>query len=131
MKRRAVLLACCTCLSFARGAVFTVTANADSGAGSLRDAISLANADLTSPRIINFAIGSGQQTINLSSALPDVAQAITIDGTTQPGYSGAPLITLDGNSLDANGLVVNYTPAGSVGPVIKALNIVHFGANGG
>ena len=53
--------------------VFVVTTTADSGAGSLRQAIldANANANAATPDVIQFSIGSGAQTISLSSALPD------------------------------------------------------------
>ena len=47
---------------------------------------------------IAFNIGSGIQTIAFSAKLPDITDAVTIDGATQPGYSGTPLIRLDGGS---------------------------------
>ena len=75
----------------------TVTNSADSGDGSLRQAI--INADNThAASTITFKIGTGAQTINLKSALPTVTVPLTIDGTTQPGFAGQPLITLDGTS---------------------------------
>src|SRR4029077_18301868 len=47
--------------------------------------------------VIVFAIpGTGVQTISPASALPEITDPVTIDGTTQPGYAGAPLIELDG-----------------------------------
>ena len=39
--------------------------------------------------------GGGAQTINLSNSLV-ILQPLTIDGTTQPGFSGTPLIELVG-----------------------------------
>src|SRR5881275_870955 len=70
-------------------AMFTVTTGADSGPGSLREAIGFANAASTAPRVINFNIpGGGVQTIALASALPAVTKATMIDATTQPGYAG-------------------------------------------
>ena len=75
--------------------VFTVTTTADSGDGSLREAIDQADS-IGRAATIAFAIGGGQQTINLLSPLPAITAPVTIDGTTQPGYSGAPLIELDG-----------------------------------
>ncbi|MFM7591580.1 MAG: Calx-beta domain-containing protein, partial [Isosphaeraceae bacterium] len=45
---------------------------------------------------IKFAIGSGFASIALSSALPDISDAVTIDGTSQPGYSGNPMIEING-----------------------------------
>lgn len=110
---------------------FTVTTTADSGAGSLRDAITQANA--APGNVIEFSIaGSGVQTIALASALPEIANSTTIDGTTQPGYAGSPLIVIDGGgTVDANGITVNYFASSSAGPVFKALCIVRFGVNGG
>ena len=70
---------------------FTVTNTNDSGAGSLRQAIIDANA-LAGADTIAFAIGSGAQTIVLSSALPTINERLTIDGWTQTGWTSAPLI---------------------------------------
>ena len=40
--------------------------------------------------------------------LPDITQPVVIDGTTQPGYAGTPLIEINGqNAGTAFGLVVN------------------------
>ena len=88
-----------------RGGTFTVTNTADSGLGSLRWAITNANAN-PGPDTITFQIkGTAPFTINLSSALPDVTDPVTIDATTQPGYSGTPVVELNGTN----------TAAGSVG----------------
>lgn len=65
----------------------TVTTTADSGPGSLRQAILDAN---TAPGqdIIAFDIpGPGPHTIQPLSALPDITDPVLIDGTTQPGAS--------------------------------------------
>jgi hypothetical protein len=64
-------------------ATFTVTSTNDSGAGSFRQAILNANAN-PGTDIINFQIaGSSIPTIFPLSPLPDVSEAVTIDGTTQ------------------------------------------------
>ncbi len=78
-------------------AVFTVTTNADSGAGSLRQAIIDANANAGTDTI-QFQIGTGPMEISSTSALPDITQPVIIDGTTQPGFSGTPLIRLAGTN---------------------------------
>lgn len=64
----------------------TVSTTADSGAGSLRNAITYANAN-TGEDAITFGIaGAGPHTITLASALPVITDAgISIDGTTQSG----------------------------------------------
>ena len=90
-------------------ASFTVSNTNDSGVGSLRQAILDANA-LAGPHTIDFNIaGAGVQTIALSSALPEITQTITLDGTSQPGYAGTPLIELNGNSAGpaAHGLAIS------------------------
>jgi titin len=70
----------------------------DDGTGhcTLRAAIQQANAT-PGTDTINFNIGSGGlQTITLATTPPDVTDPVVIDGTTQPGYSGAPLIEILG-----------------------------------
>src|SRR6267143_6378760 len=75
-------------------ATFVVTNKADAGPGSLRQASTSAN-NLPGPDAIQFNIpASGVQTITTASDLPNVTDALTIDGTTQPGYAGKPLIVL-------------------------------------
>lgn len=78
------------------GAVFTVSNNLDAGAGSFRQAIIDANA-MAGTDTIQFQIGMGAVTISHSTSLPDITGPVIIDGTTQPGFSGTPLITLGGN----------------------------------
>src|SRR5947209_3442455 len=56
--------------------VFTVKNNNDSGTGSLRKAIN--NANGTPGSTIQFSIGSGSQTIALSTALPTITASGTI-----------------------------------------------------
>ncbi len=82
----------------AHASSFVATNTNDSGAGSLRQAILDANAN-PGADIITFAIGTGAQTIKLSSVLPQITEALTIDGTSQPSYAGTPLIELDGESV--------------------------------
>ncbi len=79
-------------------AVFTVTSPDDLGPGSLRQAVLDANGTAEA-NTIAFAIGGGGvQTIQLNSDLPTVTRPATVDGTTQPGYAGTPLIELLGRS---------------------------------
>ena len=70
-------------------ATFIVTSNADSGPGTLRQALLDAAANGTAQTDnINFNLpGTGQAaiTITLQSQLPDVTANVVIDGTTQPG----------------------------------------------
>ena len=74
-------------------AVITVNSSNDVDDGtcnathcSLREAINKANAQDNTPQSIVFDIPGGcPQTILLGAALPDVTDALTIDGYTQPG----------------------------------------------
>jgi parallel beta-helix repeat protein len=91
---------CSRCLEELEGrqapATFTVTNTADSGASSLRQAILNANAN-PGLDLINFAIpGAGTHTIAPLTPLPFVTDPVILDGTTQPGYAGSPLIDLFG-----------------------------------
>jgi hypothetical protein len=96
-----------------------VTNTTDSGTGSLRQAILNAN-DHIGPDTISFSIGTGPQTITLLSPLPPVTDLVTINGFTQPGFAGKPIIELDGTSagggpglllaaghITVSGLVIN------------------------
>ncbi|WP_448699930.1 gliding motility-associated C-terminal domain-containing protein [Mucilaginibacter sp. AW1-3] len=69
--------------------VFVVTSNADSGPGTLRDALTQAAANGSAVKdYINFNIADQSiagRTITLVSQLPDVSSNLVIDGTTQPG----------------------------------------------
>src|SRR5689334_3729882 len=64
---------------------FTVTTTADTGAGSLRAAIDLANTN-PGPDLINFNLGAGTPTINVGAVtgtpLQAITDAVTIDGAT-------------------------------------------------
>ena len=72
---------------------FTVINTNDAGPGSLRQAILDANAN-AGPDAISFSIASGPQRIVLTSLLPTITDPVTIDGTTQPGFAGVPLIEI-------------------------------------
>ena len=107
-------------------ATFVVTTTADTGYGSLRDALSQANRTTTADTI-QFKIGTGLKTIAPKSALPQVMNPVTLDGTTQGGYNGTkPLIEIRGDSAPStNGFVFH---AGS--NTVKGLIINRFGGNG-
>ncbi len=81
------------------GMVFTVTSPADSGTGTLREAILQANAtpNVAGNDRIAFALpGTGVHSIAPATSLPSITEAVDIDGTTQPGFNGQPLIELNG-----------------------------------
>lgn len=108
-------------------AAFSVTNTNDSGAGSLRQAITNANA-LSGLDTITFNIsGSGPHTITLSSALPTITDSVVIDGWSEPGFSSTPVIVLDGNDVSADGLTLSNTADGST---IRGLVIRNFNGDG-
>ena len=74
-----------TILTIVGGNIFTVTNNNDSGAGSLRQAITDANNHAGADTIEFNISGGGVHTITLASALPSVTDPAVIDGSTQPG----------------------------------------------
>ena len=99
-----------------------------SGNCTLRAAIQEADA-LAGADTINFAIpGAGVHTISVTSSLPTITDAVTIDGTTQPGYSSTPLIELSGPvSGSLIGLTLNVSDC-----VVRGLAVNTFhGTSGG
>ena len=107
-------------------ATFTVTQTGDSGAGSLRQAMLDAN-NLPGPHQIIFAIpGAGPHRIAPLSPLPPVHETLTLDGTSQPGYAGQPLIVLDGAGAgNAYGLLLMADEC-----VVRGLVIHRFSRDG-
>jgi hypothetical protein len=74
--------------------VFLVTNTNNDGAGSLHQAILDANAN-PGYDTIEFDIGAGgAHIIALTSPLPTLADAVFIDGTSQPGWVRDPLISV-------------------------------------
>src|SRR5882724_1124641 len=76
----------------ASATIYTVTNTNDTGAGSLRQAI--VNANSADSIVFNIP-GPGPYSINPVSPLQPLKHPVTIDGTTQPGYSGVPLVELN------------------------------------
>ncbi len=107
---------------------FVVTNDNSHGSGSLRDAILNANGTAGRDTIVFNISGSGVKVIKLAEALPEITDPVVIDGTSQPGYAGSPLIELDGSLLipGATGLVIK---AG--GSTVKGLAIGNFNSGTG
>ena len=103
----------------------TISCSLDANQCSLREAITEANANGAGADIINFAIpGSGAKTINLVSPLPEVNTSLTINGQTQTGYVGKPMIEVNGNGLNSYGFIIDTPqPYVDIAVTIKALAI--------
>ena len=114
-------------INSSRAATFTVTNMDDSGAGSLRQAILDSNATAGQKDTIAFNIpGTGVRTITPRSSLPLITDPVIIDGTTQPGFAGSPIIELNGaNTGGTIGLIFS---AGS--SVVRGLVINRFNGSG-
>jgi EF hand len=116
---------------------YLVTNTNDVGTGSLRAAIDDANlhANVGGPDTIGFSItGNGVQTIALASALPDITEAVVIDGYTQgiaspntlPHNNNAVLLVeLDGSAVAGPGLNLNGD-----GSTVRGLIINRFQGDG-
>jgi hypothetical protein len=93
---------------------FGVTNTGDSGTGSLRQAILDSNAT-PGTNTIDFNIpGTGVQVIQPLSELPGFTNPVVIDGTSQPGYAGSPLIELDGSSAGVASALGIYAGSSTV-----------------
>jgi CSLREA domain-containing protein len=99
----------------------------DSDAGApglqctLRAAIAQANA-IGGPDIVAFNIPpAGAKTITPGSKLPNVTEAVTIDGTTQPGFAGAPIIEINGSIQGPFQALDIFAPSTIRGLVINRL----------
>jgi len=90
----------CLALLHSSAATLVVTNTSDSGAGSLRQAI--LNATNGADTIAFQIPGAGVHTISPASTLPALTEPVVIDGTTQPGYAGTPLVELNGASAGNN-----------------------------
>jgi hypothetical protein len=118
-----------------------VTNTNDNGPGSLRAAIQAANA-LPGTDTITFNIpgiapqvnpsasnlpaisGNGAHVITPSSALPAITDPVVIDGTSQPGFNGTPLIILNGTNLPVFADGLNITAGNST---VQGLVFAGFG----
>ena len=113
--------------SLSRSATFTVTTRADSGAGSLRQAILDADTNPEPNNIIFQISGTPPFTITPLLALPAVGNPTIIDGTTQNGFTSAPVIELSGASAGANVIGLQLLSGFST---VRGLAINRFSAQG-
>ncbi len=122
--------------SFVTPQTFVVTNTLDSGpfvpiAGSLRSAITSAN---VAGGTIKFNIpGTGVQTITPQlDPFEGLQDNVIIDGTSQPGYAGMPLIEVTGANaaitMDGSGNTINALTFNNI-PSSPGITIVGLGSN--
>jgi hypothetical protein len=88
------------------GFVITVSNMDDSGSGSFRQALINANTN-PGPHSIVFSIpGDGPFVINVGPPLPAVTNVVTIDATTQRGFTNRPVVELSGRTSTGDGLCI-------------------------
>lgn len=104
-----------------------VTNTSDSGRGSFRKSILSANATPGLNTVVFALPNLGPTTFSVNSALPTLTKPGGIDGTTQPGYSGIPLIILDGTN---GGPGLNGVVLSSGSSTIRGLSIQNFAGSG-
>lgn len=102
-------------------------------AGSLPWAINQANYVTHGLNYIDFDIpGAGVHVIPISQTLY-LDDQIVLDGTSQPGYAGTPLISVQGNASVGSLFVLQNDPAqgiNSSGSTIQGLDLYDYGTNG-
>ena len=103
-------------------ATFTVMNLKNAGTGSFRQAIIEANKQ-PGPDTIDFGIAG---IIRISrTSLPAITDRVTIDGTTAPGYTGSPVVTI--NFQGSRGLKF---ASGADGSTLSSLSLIRAGNAG-
>jgi len=111
-------------------ATYVVSNTLDSGNGSLRQAMLNANASLGLDTITFRIPGNGTHNvhiISLHSNLPTITDPVVIDGTTQPGFSGTPVVELSGVNAGSGSSGLRLVTSNSV---VRGLVINRFGDAG-
>lgn len=100
---------------------FVVTNLADVGAGSLRTAIFSANTTPAAPHRIIFNVPS-PFIISPASAFNTLTNSVLVDASTQPGYTGRPIVRLSGTAASPAqaGLVLTARGGGVRGLQIES-----------
>ncbi|MCE9564846.1 MAG: right-handed parallel beta-helix repeat-containing protein [Planctomycetes bacterium] len=127
-------------------AIFTVTNTTDGAAGSLRDAITRANASPGADTIafaiptsdMHFVDANGNGKFNAgdywsiapTSALPAITQTVILDGWSQPGPTDNSRPVIELNGTNAGAAVDGLTLTNHTGSRIRGLVINRFTGNG-
>ena len=78
---------------------------------AIQEANALANLDPNAPDMIFFDIPTS--TITPATALPSITDAVIVAGSSQPGYTGSPLVAIDGSGTGAGVNGLRITGSGS------------------
>ncbi len=117
----------------------TIVNTNDSGQGSLREFIENANA-LSNTNLAQAGMtagietsifqipGAGPFSIQPATALPTVTDPVVLDGTTQPGWTSAPIIELDGSLIATDNTHGLHLTAG--GSTVRGFVINRFATAG-
>jgi hypothetical protein len=101
-----------------------------SGKTTLRAALEEANALFNLPggpdQILFDINGAGPHTITPGSALAAITDTVIIDGTSEPDFSGVPVVEIDGSLAGAGANGLQLAGAGSAGSSIKGLALNNF-----
>jgi hypothetical protein len=96
-----------------RATTYTVTAQGESGAGTIGQAITDANAHPGLDTIVFNIPGTPPFSVMLFFGIPAINDPVVIDGTTQPGYSGTPLFLIRSGLGQGPGLTISSGGSGS------------------
>ena len=111
-------------------ASYSVTSSSDlDQAGTLRFAIFAIDGGTDQSNTITFNLPANQHIIVPGSSnlgpLPSITRPVNIEGNSQPGFSGAPLIQISGGFAGFGATCLDLE-AGSSGSVIQSLEIGNF-----
>ena len=95
--------------------------------GSLRQFLINSNA-IGGTQAANFSVGTGAITIMPTAAMPTLADAVVLDGTTQEGFAGAPVVELNG-SIAGSGVSGFVLSSGASGSTIRGFVLNRFGGD--
>lgn len=96
----------------------------DPGDCTLREAINAANAT-PGADTIEFSIATGPVTISVTSDLPAITDPVTVDGKTQDGFDGDPLVTIAAAPSQVHrglGIASQASPSTIRGLVVRGFN---------
>jgi hypothetical protein len=110
--------------------VYQVTSNSDlSQPGTLRYAINAIDVGLDQMNFITFKLPGGENMITPGTSgqgpLPAITKPVVIEGSTQPGFSGAPLVQIAGADAGFGATGLDFE-AGAAGSAIQSVVIDEF-----